>query len=166
MGSRLGRRLRWRRPSEESTADGIYGVVVAAAVLAASHESSAGAVAISVLVTLLIYWAAERYALLVAERIHRQHRSSWRDLGRRLTSGWEIVTASALPLVVLLVLGALGARLYVAELAALTTSTVLLLLAGWEIGHDGRLSLLERITTSGVAGLFGVAMIFLKTLLH
>lgn len=159
-------RHRWAQQSEESTAAGIYGVIVGAAVMAAAHAPSTAAVAVSVLVTLAIYWAAERYARLVAERIHEQHRPTWSAVRRQLTTGWEIVTASALPLVVLLVVGALGAGLYASVLAALACSTVLLGLAGWEMGRGGKLTPAERVAAAAAAGMFGVVMILLKALLH
>lgn len=159
-------RHRWAHVSEESTAAGIYGVIVGAAVMAAAHAPSTAAVAVSVVVTLAIYWAAERYARLVAERIHEQHRPTWSAVRRQLTTGWEIVTASALPLVVLLVVGALGASLYAAVLAALACSTVLLGVAGWEMGRGGKLTPAERVAAATAASMFGAVMILLKALLH
>ena len=157
---------RARRPTEESTAAGIYGVIVSAAVMASAHADSAAAVAVAVLVTLVIYWAAERYSRLVAERIHDGHRPTWRQVRMQLTTGWEIVTASTVPLVVLVLMGQLGTDLYVAVLVALGSSTLLLSLAGWEIGRQGELSTTERLASAAVAGVFGVAMIVLKSLLH
>lgn len=159
-------RGRPRGPTEDSTAAGIYGIIVSAAVLAASHAQAAVAVALAVLFTLLVYWAAERYSRLVAERIHDGRRPSWRQVRTQLASGWEIVTASALPLVVLVAVTLLGADLYVAVLAALGCSTVLLGLAGWEVGRKGQLSTAERVVSAAVAGTFGLAMILLKALLH
>ena len=161
--------LPWGRawtPTEESTAAGIYGVIVGAAVMAAAHQKSAAGLATAVLFTLVVYWAAERYARLVAERIHQNHRPSWRDVRRQLTLGWEMVTASALPLAVLLVTSLLGARLYVAVLSGLGTSTVILVGSGWEMGRNGKLTGRERLVAATVAGMFGLAMIFLKALLH
>ena len=152
--------------SEESTAAGIYGVIVSAGVLVASHANTAGTKAAAVLVTLLVYWSAERYARLIAERIHTRHRPGWRQVRRQLTTGWEMVTASALPLVVLVVLRGLGASLDLATLSALVCSTVLLCVAGWEMGRHAQLTRLERTAASAVAGLFGVAMILLKAVLH
>ena len=160
------RRVHPARPTEESTAAGIYGIIVGAAVMAAAHAPTTTAVVVSVLVTLAIYWAAERYARLVAERIHEHRRPDWRDVRRQLTTGWEIVTASTLPLVALLVVGALGADLYVAVLAGLTCSTLLLCVAGWEMGRGGKLTGPERVATTAAAGMFGVVMIVLKALLH
>lgn len=150
----------------ESTAAGIYGVIVGAAVMVASHERTATAVATAVLVTLVVYWAAERYSRLVAERIHEGHPPSWREVRRQLAAGWEMVTASALPLAVLLVLRLSGVDLSAAVFGALLCSTAVLGLAGWRIGRDGRLRTPERIVSAVVAGAFGVLMILAKTMLH
>lgn len=157
---------RLAQTTEESTAAGIYGVIVGAAVMAASHADSVAAVEAAVLVTLLIYWVAERYARLVAARIHSGRRPSWPELRRQLGQGWEIVSASTLPLVVLAGLGLLGADVEAAVVAGLACSTALLCLAGWEMGRGGRLSPGERVTAALVAGSFGMVMIALKTLLH
>jgi hypothetical protein len=154
------------REAEESTAAGIYGVIVSAAVMAASHENSAGAVTVAVLVTLVIYWGAERYARLVAGRIHDGRRPTWQEIRRQLTTGWEMVSASVLPLVVMTAVYQLGAGLDTAILAALGCSTVLLCLAGWQMGRHGQLSTLERVASAAVAGAFGLFMVALKTLLH
>jgi hypothetical protein len=42
---------------------------------------------LAVLVTLTIYWAAERYARIVAERIHEGHAPRWHTLREQLTCG-------------------------------------------------------------------------------
>lgn len=153
-------------PTEESTAAAIYGVIVSAGVMAAAHAETAMAVIVAVLVTLVVYWGAERYARLVAERIHEGHRPTWAHVRAQLTDGWTMVTASYLPLAVLAVLTLLGVELFGAVISALACSTVLLCLAGWAMGRGGHLTLLERVVSTAVAGLFGVAMITLKAMLH
>ncbi|MFL6129427.1 MAG: hypothetical protein ACJ73E_10230 [Mycobacteriales bacterium] len=159
-------RLRMTRATEESTAAGIYGVIVASSVMAASHAETALEVDLAVLVTLAIYWGAERYARLVAQRIHDGHRPDRVGLRQQLTTGWEMVSASTLPLAVLVVVRLLGAELTVAVLSALVSSTVLLFVAGWEIGRDGKLSHRERLASAATAAGFGVVLIVLKMLLH
>jgi VIT1/CCC1 family predicted Fe2+/Mn2+ transporter len=134
--------------------------------MAASHASTATATAVTVLVTLSVYWAAERYARIVAERIHEGHHPRWPAVRAQLTSGWEMITASLLPLGVLLVAKLTGASLRTAIIAGLVCTTVLLCMAGWRIGREGRLSTLEQLVSAAVAGLFGVAMIVLKAALH
>lgn len=156
------------RPSDtpEATAAGIYGVIVSAAVMAATHAPTAAAIVVAVLVTLCVYWAAERYALIVAERIHEGHRPRWRIVWRQITGGWEMVTASVLPLLVLVLARVLGAELRTAVLCGLSGSTVVLCAAGWHVGRGGRLTTAERVVSSAVAGVFGVGLILLKALLH
>lgn len=155
-----------RAATEEGTAAGIYGVIVGAGVMAASHAEDARTVVAAVLVTRVVYWAAERYARLIAQRIHDGHRLTWGQTRHALTSGWEIVSTSTLPVAVLVVVDALGHHLPTAVYAALACSTGLLCLGGWEVGRRGRLSRAERIVATVTAGLFEVAMIGLKTLLH
>jgi hypothetical protein len=158
--------VRLRHETEEATASGIYGLIVGAAVLVASHATTAIRTVIAVLVTLTIYWLAERYARIVAERIHEGHRPTWHTVRRQLTTGWEMVTASALLLLVLIATRLSGAPLETAEIAALACTTGLLCVAGWWIGWGGRLRPLERLVSTLVAGAFGAALIVLKTLLH
>lgn len=154
------------RHNQEATASGIYGVIVSSAVMSAAHAEKAYQVIVSVLVTLTIYWGAERYARIVAERIHEGHRPSWTTVRHQLTHGWEMVTASTLPLVVLAVMSILGAELVTAVLSALVCSTVLLCVAGWAVGRDGRLTTRERVLSATVAGMFGVLFVVLKAVLH
>jgi Na+/H+ antiporter NhaC len=134
--------------------------------MASSHADSAAKVIAGVAVTLMVYWAAERYARLIAERIHEDRKPTWQQVRRQLSRGWEIVTASTLPLIVVAVFALRGAGVSSAVFAGLVCSTLLLCLAGWEIGHGTRLSLLERTALILVAGGFGGLLIALKALLH
>jgi hypothetical protein len=153
-------------PTEEGTAAAIYGVIVSAGVMASAHAETALALELAVLVTLVIYWGAERYARLVAERIHQGHRPTWAQVRMQLTDGWEMVSASYLPLAVLAIARLLGVDLDGAVLSALVCSTVLLCIAGWAMGRNGQLSTRERLVSTIVSGLFGVVMILLKSQLH
>ncbi|AEV84897.1 hypothetical protein ACWT_3873 [Actinoplanes sp. SE50] len=159
-------RIRLTHKTEEATAAGIYGIIVGAAVLVTAHGVAAWREVLAVLATLTVYWVAERYARIVAERIHEGHRPTWHVVREHLTSGWELVTASLLPLLVLITIRASGAALLNAEIISLSCSTLLLCLAGWSIGSGGRLTYLERIVSTMVAGAFGVSMVVLKALLH
>jgi hypothetical protein len=152
--------------TEETVASGILGVVVSSAVMASAHVETIGQLAVAVLATLFVYWAAERYARVVSRRIVDGRRPSWPVLRRELTEGWAMVTGSTLPLLVLVTLGLLGAEYRTAVLIALGTNTALLALAGWRVGRDGRLSQAERVGSAFFAGLFGLLAIAFKTLVH
>ncbi|MFF5295886.1 hypothetical protein [Paractinoplanes globisporus] len=156
--------IRLRHETAEGTAAGIYGVIVSSAVLVTAHAETAYKLDIIVVVTLAIYWAAERYARVVAERIHEGHRPAWHVVREQLTTGWEIISLSVLPLLVLLIARGVGAEMAGAVLSALITSTVLLCLAGWRMG--AKLHPAERILSTVVAGTFGAVMIILKIALH
>jgi hypothetical protein len=158
--------VRLTHDTEEGTAAGIYGLIVGGGMVVSSHAKRAVVVAVAVLVTLTVYWAAERYARIVAERIHAGHRPTWHTVRRQLTSGWELVTASTLPLVVLLTVRATGVKLINAEIASLICTTILLGVAGWRMGAGGRLTRAEQVVSTLVASAFGVALIALKTSLH
>ncbi|HEU4513293.1 MAG TPA: hypothetical protein VFR87_09325 [Nocardioidaceae bacterium] len=153
-------------PTEETIASGILGIVVSSAVMASAHVETVWQLALAVLATLLVYWAAERYARVVSRRIVDGRRPSWPVLRRELTEGWAMVTGSTLPLLVLVVLGLLGTDYRTTVLVALGTNTALLALAGWRVGRDERLNTAERVASAAFAGLFGLLAIVFKTLVH
>jgi hypothetical protein len=151
---------------ERATANAIYGIIVSSAVMASAHGQSVVALAVAVLATLLIYWAAERFAHVMGERIVHTPELTASQLRRHLGTGWELVSASFLPLAVLLGFGLLGADVDAAALAALICATTLLFAAGWRVGQEAALSRSARLVSALCSGAFGAAMILLKTLLH
>ena len=151
---------------EKATANAIYGIIVSSAVMASAHDQSIVVVAIAVLTTLVIYWAAERFAHVMGQRIVHSPELTGRQLRRQLGSGWELVSASFIPLGVLLGSALLGAGVDTAALAALICATALLFAAGWRVGREAALSLSSRMMSALFSGAFGAAMILLKTLLH
>ena len=151
---------------ETATANAIYGIIVSSAVMASAHGQSVLQLAVAVLATLLIYWAAERFAHVMGQRIVRSEELSAGQLRDHLGSGWEMVSASFVPLGVLLGSGLLGAGPDAAALAALICATALLFAAGWRVGREAALSLPSRLASALLSGAFGAAMILLKTLLH
>jgi hypothetical protein len=142
---------------------GIYGTIVASAVLAAGggHLRTAP-LAIAVLVTLLVYWAAEGYAELLGEHAHAGRLPTWSDARASLAAIWPMVTASYVPLASLLVVRVLGADTETAATVALLVAIALLLIHGWMGGRASQLHGLRLVAVTLVAGAFGVMMILLK----
>jgi hypothetical protein len=156
-----------RRLREETrTANGIYGVIVGTAVMAADNGGGVGRLVVAVLVTLLVYWAAERYAHVLARRIGLGRKLTRPELRRELSDGWELVTASYLPLLVLVTSSTLGADLFGSVRNALVFSTGLLALNGWRVGDEVGLGRSRRLLSAAIAGAFGIVMIVLQTFLH
>ncbi len=118
------------------------------------------------LLTRLQNAARDAGAVTVWLHVACRRRPDRRELRLQLTTGWEMISASLLPLAVLDVSRLLRAPLTTAILLALCCSTVVLGVAGWEMGRDGRLSTGERLVSTATAAAFGAALIVLKMLLH
>jgi len=158
--------VRERLAEETATANAIYGIIVSSAVMASVHGQSVLQLAVAVLITLVVYWAAERFAHVMGRRIVSSPHLTPAQLRRHLGNGWELVSASFLPLAVLLVAGLLGTTVSTAVLAALICATVLLSAAGWRVGRQAGLTRRSRLLSAMCSGAFGGAMILLKSLLH
>jgi len=151
---------------ETRTANGIYGVIVGTGVMAGYTGSTVSRLAVAVLTTLIVYWAAERYAHVAARRIVIRRRLTRAELRREFADGWEIVTASFLPVLVLVTSSLLGTDLFGSIRNALIFSTALLSLSGWRVGREAELPLMQHVLSMAIAGAFGVVMIALQAFLH
>ena len=91
-------------------AAGIYGAIITAAIIAAvgGHLRTL-ALAVSVLVTLLVYWVAEEYAELLGEQVTGGRLPTWAYIRAALAHTWPMVSASYLPLLVLVLARLAGA---------------------------------------------------------
>lgn len=145
----------------------IYGTVVTAAVIAAGgNQLGTAALAFTVVVTLVVYWLAEEYAELLGEHT-RAGRLPSADLVRSsLAAAWPMVSASFLPLAVLLITRLLGASSVNAAWFALGMAVVLLMFHGYGAARAAGLGGIRLVSVTGAAGLLGVAMVVLKTLLQ
>jgi hypothetical protein len=142
---------------------GIYGTIVASAVLAAGGAYLRTVpLAVTVLVTLLVYWAAEGYAELLSEQIHAGHLPTRGQVRASLAAIWPIVSASYVPLAALLVARLLGATTKNAATVALMVAMALLVAHGWAAGRAAQLRGVRLLAVTLVAGTFGVMMILLK----
>ena len=135
-------RIGSRWTNERELADAIHGMVVGAAVMvAASVHGTLGQVVITVVATLFVYWATERYAELLAAGA-RGRVLDRRNVVAALRHGWPMLESSYSPVVVLLAgLGYGAARRSDATVAGAL---------GW----------------AAMSGLLGVAVIALKLALH
>lgn len=144
----------------------LYGLIVSGAVLATAAETyRISRVAIALLSTLLIYWASETYVHWMAAR--EQLGRPLRPVERRhvVLDGWPLVTACAVPLVVLLVEALLRVEDSLAVDIALGTNTVLLLLVGYRMSRASGITGWRLWLSSAMAGMLGVAIIVMKSVM-
>ncbi|ASR35280.1 hypothetical protein BAY61_10055 [Prauserella marina] len=150
-------------------ASGIYGAIVAAAVLTAAGEAlSTAALAVAVVATLLVYWLAEEYAVLLGQHAEAGKLPSAGRIRAELAATWPMVTASYGPLVALLLAWLAGASPVTAANVGLVAAVLLLVFHAWSAGMAARLRGVPLIAVTTVAALLGVLMVVLKNfvLLH
>jgi hypothetical protein len=155
------------RMTERRMASEIYGLIIASSVLAAgADDDNILQVALSVLVTLVVYWLAEVYAHIMAARHVRGRVLHWSDAGRELRSGWPLVSASFVPLLVVVAAAVFGAGVSTAQTAGMLCATLLLLGSGWIAARRNDLTGFRLVLAALLAAGLGIALIGLKTILH
>jgi hypothetical protein len=163
-GAWFGTRI-FRFGHTEDMAPGIYGTVISASVLAAVDETEPiWTVVVTVVVTVLVYWLAERYSVLLA--VHMRGDGATVPARRVLRQGWRMVEASYTPVLVLVLAWALEGSVAAAISAALYYSTGLLIALGWLAGRRNGQSGWALVRTMAFVGSLGVIVVALKLTLH
>jgi hypothetical protein len=158
--------LRSQWTDEQELAHAIHGTVVGSAVMVgASLHGTLPQVVITVVATLLVFWATERYAELLAAGARGPGTGRARVVAA-LRHGWPMLESSYAPVIVLLLVSAIGAKLPVAVLAALGLSTLLLAGLGYDAARRSGASVATALGWSTMSALLGVAIIVLKLALH
>jgi hypothetical protein len=151
----------------ERVAASIYGTIVSASVMAAGADHlSVGQICAAVVVTVVVYWAAETYARVLAGRLLAGHGELSDAVVEHARHHWRMVTASFAPLAALLLAAAFGADEPDAVLAALVFTAAWLVLLGWIAAGRAELVGWRRLTAAGIGGMAGLVMIALKLALH
>lgn len=152
--------------ARRSKASALYGLIIAGAVLAtAGPEARLAFVAISLVATLAVYWVAETYVHLMAERQAEGHELSRAHMAAIARDGLPLITVSAIPLAILLLGAAVGLDTALAEDLALYANTILLLVGGYRMSRDAGVTGGRLVVATMVSGLLGLAMVGLKIVL-
>lgn len=151
-----------RSPGRRRAA-GIYGAIVTAAILtAAGGQLPTAALAVAVVVTLIVYWSAEVYAVLLGEHVERGKLPGRQQIRAELAVSWPMVSASYGPILVLLLVRIAGASDTTAANAGLGAAVVLLVWHAWSAGRIVRLAGVQLVAMTALAALLGIVMIVLK----
>ena len=164
---RIGSRHTGRAHDGRRTAAAIYGTIITAAVIAAGgNQLRTAALAVTIVVTLAIYWLAELYAELIGQHTHAGRLPNRAQIRLSMASTVPMITASFLPVIPLVAARLLGASSSGAAWIALIVTVVLLVIHGLMAGRAAGLGGLRLVAITSIAGLLGVAMVVLKTLLQ
>jgi hypothetical protein len=155
-----------RMPANPAAA--VYGTITVGALLAGesaqreTYPRTLGAVAIA----LLLYWLAHSYASFAARRLLRGERLNLRGLAWMMAHELPILIGSAIPLVVLLIWWAAGAKLTGGVNAAIWTSAAMIVILELVAGLRARLFGRELFAQATLGALLGLLVIALKLVLH
>ncbi|WP_433505750.1 hypothetical protein ACQP04_04190 [Pseudonocardia halophobica] len=156
-------RYRWH--SEEDLSQAIYGTVIGAAGIAVgSAHGDLREIVLTVVVTVAVYWAAERYADVLAAAVHAGGRAE--RVRAALRRGLPVVEAGLTPLVLLVVLALFTGRLPLAVFVALGLATVMLGGFGHVAARRAGASVAQAVCWGLCSAALGVLVIGLKMLLH
>lgn len=117
--------------------------------------------AVSIVVTLVVYWLAEEYAELLGEQLEGGHLPTRADVRAALAASWPMVSASYIPLLSLVLARLLGASPPDAANVGLVTAIVLLMIYGWSAGRAAHLRGRQLLVITSIAASLGL-MILLK----
>jgi hypothetical protein len=162
-----------RRPlvvrTSASATEGIYGLILATAVIAVSREygeADAGRVALTVLVTAIVFSLAHLFAALLGSGVSKEQTLTRADVIHAIRDHWALVEV-AVPLIGVLGLGAIGV---LPDHTALVAATVLALV---ELAALGAYAAIRHgagpggtILSAAFALALGLALVLLKTLVH
>ena len=164
--------LRWRPrvlSTTGSVTEGIYGLILATSVIAVSREyesTNAGRIAITVLVTGIVFWMAHVYARVLAGSMAEHRLLNRSEIRGVLRHDWPLVEVTV-PLVLILALGAFGV---IGDRAAILAATIAALAelaaAGSYAAHTSGASLRGTLLSAAIAVALGGAVVLLKVLVH
>lgn len=152
-----------------SVTEGIYGLILAVSVIAVSREyesNNAGTIAVTVLVTGIVFWLAHVYARILARSMRGDSWPTRAEAREVLRHDWPLVEVT-LPLVAILLLGAL-------DILGDTTAVLFAVLAALlELGTSGAYAARSSgagvpmtVVSALVAVALGGAVVVLKAFVH
>jgi hypothetical protein len=146
----------------------IYGTVLADSVLAVESERQTQLrdLIYAELGSVVVYWLAHVYAEFLGSAPSPTRRAGLHHLAEAMAHEWSLVTASFFPLVAVLLAAAAGASVQTAALAGMWTGAAALVLWGELAGRRAGRGVWASLAYGVVAGVFGVALILLRVLLH
>ena len=122
-------------------------------------------VAATVLVTVVVYWAAERWSVVLGTHLQDQPLSRQRVI-QVYAEGWPMVQAPIAPLVVMLIASWFGASANASVNYALVATLIFLVALGVMVGRKAGLKRWGVVRAAAFTGFLGAVLILLKAAFH
>ncbi len=160
--------VRWLILATGDPANAIYGTILVAAVVAAEDpdHTESYEIALTVAVTVMVFWLAHGYSRVVSGRLSTGTKPSLGEVRAALAEHWPIVQAAVPPMAALGIAVAEGASVVGAQDAALGTSVVLLAIWGTVAGRACRLTGWRLVVYACSSAALGLVMIVLEVIIH
>jgi hypothetical protein len=144
----------------------IYGTVIGGSVMAAVEDNTeVDEVAATVLVTVLVYWAAERWSNVLGTHLQDEPLDRRRVM-QVYAEGWPMVQAPIGPVAVMLVAYWFGASANQSVGYALIATLIVLVALGVGAGRRAGLSRWGVVRSAAFTGFLGAVLILLKAAFH
>jgi hypothetical protein len=146
----------------------VYGTIAIGALLTAESaqtETYAKSV-VAVVITLLLYWLAYSYAEFTGRRLEKGEPFDVGELGTAAVKELSVLIGASIPLLVLLIFWAAGARLATAVSAAIWTSAGMIVIIELVVGLRAHLTGRQLIMQTGFGALLGLLVLTLRIVLH
>jgi hypothetical protein len=163
---------RWRPRVVRTTGsvvEAVYGLILATSVIAVSREydaSNAGLIAVTVLVTGVVFWLAHVYARVLAGSIAQKRMLDRSEISEAFRHDWPLVEVTV-PVVLILASGAIDV---VPDRAAILAATLLALLelaaAGGYAARESSAGTPAVVLSAVIAVMLGSAVVLLKAFVH
>lgn len=152
----------------ESQVGSIYGLILIGSLMAAESNAQETHldVALSAVITLLVYWLAHAYSFALARRIQSSEALSPRSLRNALVGSMSVMQGAIVPTLALLISWAAGASTQTGLDVALWSTVVTLFALELLAGVRAKAGPVELTISCVVGAGLGAAVLALKALLH
>jgi hypothetical protein len=146
----------------------VYGTIAVGALLSAesTRQETYLRSFIAVVITLALYWMAYTYAEFTGRRLQLGESFTFAALARAGLREISVLIGAAVPLIVLLIFWAAGARLSTAVGAAIWTSAAMIVIIEFVIGRRANLSGRELVAQTAFGAFLGLLVLVLRIVLH
>ena len=146
----------------------VYGALIVGAVLDAESQKQETFVETiaGVSITIILLWLAHGYAQIIGHRLAKGEHLSLKLVGDKMSHEFAILTGAALPLVVVLIWWATGAKLDSALSAGVWTAAITIIAANVIAGVRAKLSGADLVFQTSIGAFLGLGILALKLIYH